>query len=126
MWEGADAAQKKSRRERLDAISYTFDATFGPVENRLRRAAMSADEKGRVWEALERYIYRATGHEAYMGRVHKEIVEPLLQAELEWIDLAEFLFHNRVVHERYESQHDRVYPKSSQESLDELQTEGSA
>jgi hypothetical protein len=115
--------QKLTRQERRDLLSYRFDRVFGPVYSRLRRSDVSADARGRIESTLENYLYRATGHEYYMGRVNQEVVRPLLDAGLTWEDLSEYMFHQRVINERFDMANPLGFtPKSSQQRLDEMKS----
>ena len=122
MMERYESGRKKSKRERVDLINYGFNAVFGPIESRIGRAPISADRKGEIGLKIENYLYRATGHEYLMARLNQEVVRPLLDAGLMWIDLAEYMFHRRVYYERHSKANPKGFsPKESMERLQEME-----
>lgn len=122
MFDRQNAGRQATATERLDAVRFSVDAVFGPMEARVRRSGVSADKAGEIGAAVENYLYRASGHEYYMGRMHQEVVRPLLDAGLQWSDLSELMFHNRVINERHSMANPLGWtPKSSRERLDEMQ-----
>ena len=127
-WAQADvegvASDKLSRgeplQERLDDARVFFDRVFGPVYRRIKQKG--GGEKASA--AIESFLYRATANELFLRRLNLEVLGPLTESNLDWVDLAEFMFHNHIIENRADIASSRGWnPKASQERLDELEAE---
>jgi len=108
-------------RERADRFRYTFSRVFGPTLWRVKRIK-DPNARSAVEQAIGDYLYRKTHHELYLARVRNEVMVPLLKAGLDFMDLAEFMFHNHVVNNRADIANPYGWTaKTSAERLAELQ-----
>ena len=128
-WARGDAlglqADKMARRvplqERLDDFRMTFDRTFGPV---YRRMNASKAPTANVEKAIEDYIYRAASHELFLRRLNLEVLGPLVKQNVDWVDLAEYMLHQHIIHNRANLANTRGFnPKASTERLREMETQ---
>lgn len=113
------AATPLPLQERLDAWRMQLDRTFGPIYRRMKaNPGTAADDADK---AISDYLYRATLHEGFLRAVNLEVLGPLTDANLDWIDLAEYMFHQHVFHNRADIASSRGWnPKASRERLDEM------
>ena len=110
--------------EHLDALSLRFDRAQGPIMRRLDNAHRDPDQYGQVWKSIEDYLYRATAAEKFLTRATAEVQSLLVAANLDWPNLGEFMFHRRVINERFELYNTQGFdPKSSQAVLDEIKAD---
>lgn len=105
MWRQADADGmdfQKGRdatrtRDALDNVLYHVDRVFGPMYRRARRSNRPAP----VRQAIGDYLYRAADHERFLTRSNAEVGKPLVDANLDWADFGEYLFHKHITESRY-------------------------
>ncbi|QYY35322.1 hypothetical protein [Ruficoccus sp. ZRK36] len=111
--------------ERLDVVRYTLDRRFGPVYRRAEQARKSGkapDAVDAAEEAIGNYRYRVALHELYLDQLNNRVAGPLVEANLDMVDLAEYVFHKHVVENRYDLANAQGWTsKTSQERLDEMQ-----
>lgn len=104
-WRRDDARSLQTWRERfgtkardfLDNVLYHYDRRFGPVY----RAARGAKAEPRVRDAVGNFLYRAAEHERFLSRMNDRVGGRLVAHNLDWADLGEYLFHRRVINERF-------------------------
>lgn len=117
--ERARNRERLTSRDWLDNVLYHMDDRLGPVYQVARKsgarrppppsdmgslgaryaAPLNAGE--RLREAAGNYRYRATEHERLLSRINREVVEPLADAGVDRVMLAEYMFHKHVVESRY-------------------------
>lgn len=91
-------ANKVSGRDVLDNVQYHLDRRFGPIY----RAARGTEFQGRMADAVGNFLYRMSEHERYLAALNEQVGKVLVRHNLDWShDLGEYLFHNRVQHERF-------------------------
>lgn len=104
----------------LDNVIYHFDRRFGPVY----RAARRYSREGEVRSAIGDFVYRATEHELFLGRINRDVGARLVKAGLNWMDLGEYMFHKHVVENRAALANPMGWaPKNSVERLTEMRTQ---
>jgi len=109
----------KSATDWLDNVLYHVDRRFGPVY-RLAKKAGGAVE-GRAREAIGSFLYRASEHELFLGRMNREVGVPLVAANLDWNDLGEFMFHQHIINNRFNLANPMGWTsKTSLERLEEM------
>jgi hypothetical protein len=110
-------------REWIDRIRYGFSRTFGPYLWRAKRVRDPAARRS-MEQAIGDYLYRKSWHELYLGRMKVEVMEPLLKANLDFLDLSEFMFHKHVANNRTDIANPHGWtPKISSERLAEMERE---
>lgn len=128
MWAGDDARSMKrwrdswrtSARDFFDNVSYQIDRRFGPIF----RAAKGSAREGRVRDAVGNFLYRASEHELFLNRVNRDVSRPLVSANLDWTDLGEYMFHQRIVADRFALFNPQGWTsKNSLERLAELRSQ---
>ena len=97
----AEAAGKKSGKEKWHTILYSVDRTFGPMYSRMRRAP-DQEHTGPARKAIGDYLYKAVEHELFLGQVNQVVMTHLVENGLDWVDLAEYMFHQHVIYNRTE------------------------
>jgi len=86
-----------------------------------KKAGVAVSPKEDPGLAYEHAVYGGTEVELYRDRVKRDVARPLRNAGLEWLDLEEFAFHQRVINERGEMANPHGWsPKTSEQRLDEL------
>jgi len=96
--EVARDAAKLRGRDVLDNVQYHLDRRFGPIY----RAAKGTPAQGRIADAVGNFLYRMSEHERFLAALNLEVGQLLVKHNLDWShDLGEFLFHNRIIHERF-------------------------
>ena len=119
--EWAIARNERSRREIKDGLFYTFDRRFGPIQRRI--ATIKQDElRQRALGALSDSLYRGALGELIMDRVQNDVVPLLTNNNFQWVNLGEYLFHQRIL---YGDRADignpwGMTPKASAERLTEM------
>lgn len=126
-WDADDArsleAHRESRKARAedfyDNVVYHIDRRFGPIY----RHAKGSPREGQVREAIGTFLYRATEHERFLAELNSRVGKWLVQHNLDWShDLGEYLFHKRVVNERFNLANPLGWTsKNSLERLAEMQ-----
>ena len=104
-WAADDKASMKRANDRynkvgedlLDNVIYHYDRQFGPMY----RVASRGPNAGRVSRVIGDFLYRASEHELFLGRMNRTVSMPLLKANLDWNDLGEYMFHKHVTESRY-------------------------
>lgn len=84
-------------RDLLDNILYHVDRRFGPVY----RAAAGTSRDPAIRKAVGDFTYRAAEHERFLGRINDRVGSLLMANNLDWNDLGEYLFHQRIIQERF-------------------------
>lgn len=128
MWGRADAqsldlaksAGKLTGKDVLDNVQYHVDRRFGPIY----RAAQGTRFQGRIADAVGNFLYRMSEHERYLAALNEQVGKLLVKHNLDWTnDLGEYLFHRRIVHERFNLANPLGWTsKNSIERLAELRT----
>jgi hypothetical protein len=91
-------ARQWTKADWMDAFRLVADRKFGPV---YRRAAKWKNAKAaQLVEAIARYRYRTNQHERYVQDVNNLVMKGLVDENLSWMDLEEYVFHYRVMNER--------------------------
>jgi hypothetical protein len=104
----------------LDNVIYHFDRRFGPVY----RAAKGYSREGDLRNAIGNFIYRASEHELFLGRINRDVGARLVKAGLDWMDLGEFMFHRHVIENRAALANPMGWaPKNSLERLAEMRVQ---
>lgn len=116
-------ADKMARRvplnERLDDFRMFLDRTFGPVYRRMNSSSVPSDP---AKKAIEDFIYRAATHELFIRRLNLEVLGALVDQNLDWVDLAELMFHQHVIHNRANIASSQGFnPKASTDRLAEME-----
>lgn len=116
-----EIANRRTMREKADAFLYTFVREFGPVYWRLKKLD-NPNQRWKTKQAISDYLYRKAHHELYLGRVRNEVMAPLLESNLDAVDLFEYMFHQWVVHGRHSIANPYGWTsKASGERLAEMQ-----
>jgi hypothetical protein len=77
--------------------------------------------QGPVDKALGDYLYRQSEHELFLNRLNNGVGEPLSAGNLDWNQFGEYLFHKRVIEERFKIYNPLGWnPKNSTERLAEM------
>jgi hypothetical protein len=106
-------------REFIDNVVYHNDRRMGPIY----RIAKGNQRQGRVMGALGNYLYRSSDHERILGTLNRMVGQRLVGANLDWNDLGEYLFHQRISNERLTIANPQGWtPKNSLERLNEMRT----
>jgi hypothetical protein len=92
-----DQALSMTRSDFLDNVIYHYDRRLGPIY----RAAKGTPSEGAVRASLGNFNYRQTTHEYILNRILRDVSQPLLKANLDWVDLARIMFYNRIFEERF-------------------------
>ncbi|MFA5727514.1 MAG: hypothetical protein WC886_07735, partial [Saccharofermentanaceae bacterium] len=108
-------------QELKDRAFYTFDRRFGPIQRRIA-TIKNADLRRRALGALSDSLYRGALGELIMDRVQNEVVPLLTKNNFQWINLGEYLLHQRI---HYGDRADignpwGMTPKASAERLAEM------
>jgi len=85
-------------QEKIDAVRLTFDRTFGPIYRRIKQSPEI--DASKTEKAIEDYLYRSTSHEAFLRKLNIEVLKPIFENNLTWVDLGEYMFHQHVIHNR--------------------------
>jgi len=108
---------KQNARDFLDNITYHVDRRLGPIY----RIAKGSVREGRVRAALGNFTYRASEHERFVATMNRLVGGPLVRSNLDWNDLGELLFHQRVSQERLNIANPGGWtPKNSLERLNQM------
>lgn len=101
--ERARNRERLTGRDILDNVLYHMDDRLGPVYQVARRARRRGDDAtaGALRGAAGNFRYRATEHERLLARVNREVVEPLADAGVDRVMLAEYMFHKHVTESRF-------------------------
>jgi GNAT superfamily N-acetyltransferase len=110
----------RTRADWVDAIERAVDRKYGPVYRRAR----GADNELDLVEAIAKFRYKATTHELWMTDINRMVMAGLVDKNLTWTDLDEYLFHYRVMNERAELANPLGWnPAASAERLQAWETE---
>ncbi len=133
-------------QEKLDDVRVSFDRIFGPVYRRMKslKRAIKKEEKqsrnrnplvsgfrsqqlrqsDKTEKAIEDFLYRSTMHELFVRQLNLDVLGPLTRANLDWIDLGEYMFHQHVVNNRANIANPGGHnSKSSNERLEEMRAD---
>ncbi len=114
------SASQLTKGEIIDDARYSIDRMFGPIYRRLGKTPTA----GKVKHALENELYKGSEHELFMARVNEIVLDKLVANNLDWIQFGEYLFHQRVIHERFNMANPKGFTiKASNERLTEMQQE---
>jgi len=122
--EWATASNARTMQERKDAAFYTIDRRFGPIQRRLA-TIKDPEMRRRAFGALSDGLYRGAVGELILDRVQNEVVPRLTDNNFLWINLGEYLLHQRI---QYGDRADignpwGFNPKASAERLAEMRKE---
>jgi hypothetical protein len=90
------ASTQTNWRKVRDTLRLLLDRQHGPIEARALRR-LDRPESKKVLSALKDYLYRATAVEGYARELNLRVESQLAAANLRHDDLAEFMFHRRIV-----------------------------
>ncbi|MDH3377804.1 MAG: hypothetical protein OEQ39_12725 [Gammaproteobacteria bacterium] len=114
------ASDHRTKSEYLDGLLYQVVRRTAPIHRRLM-AEKNPNVRGPVLKSLNDYTHRGAGHELFMAQLNKRVYGKLDANNLDWLDLGVFLFHHRVIHERYGKANPFGFDaKSSTASLEEM------
>jgi hypothetical protein len=113
----ARAKDRKPPMDWVDNLVYHMDRREGPITWRAKGSKIEGVIRG----ALGDFNYRASEHERFLSTINLDVSKPLFEANLDWSDLGQFMFHKRVV-EHFDQKAVPLgfSPKTSQEALDAL------
>lgn len=93
--EWATTQNARTVNELKDAAFYTFDRRFGPIQRRIA-TIKDPELRRRALGALSDGLYRGALGELIMDRVQNEVVPKLADNNFQWINLGEYLLHQRI------------------------------
>jgi hypothetical protein len=93
--EWAVVQNQKTGQEIKDGLFYTFDRRFGPIQRRIA-TLKNPEARRKALGALSDSLYRGGLGELIMDRVQNEVVPKLTDNNFQWINLGEYLFHQRI------------------------------
>lgn len=109
---------KTASKDLLDNVIYHIDRRFGPIY----KAASRSSDPGAVRDAVGNFLYRAAEHELILNRMNRDVGRPLVKANLDWNDLGEYMFHQRIINDRYKLWNPQGWTsKNSIERLKEME-----
>jgi len=118
--EARELAAKMLPGELKDWFSFYFDRTLGPIYRRNEQQSNPVAQD-RLLEAMEDFKYHESQFELYLRHVTFNALGPIERAGMDWMDLAEFVYHQRVINERADiANPDGWDPVHSQQRLDEM------
>jgi len=116
--------EHKSNRSIWKALRSLFVDIGGNLKAEVRKQKKAGAEVAPEQDpglAHEYAVYEGSEGELHNDRVRNNVARPLKNAGLEWLDLEEYAFHQRVINERGEMANPQGWsPKTSQERVNAL------